>query len=125
MTFWTAHIRRDREPVLLRDGFSWGAMLFGPLWLLLHRAWIPAALSFAAFVLAEALLSEPTAGVAIPGLMLLHGLSGNDMLAWNLERHGYLLTQILVARSEPEALARLLHDRPDLSGAFMPPRTAQ
>ena len=46
--------------------------------------------------------------------MLLHGLSGNDMLAWALERRGYLLSHVLSARTEADALARLLTNRPDL-----------
>ena len=48
MRFWTAHIRAGAAPVLVREGFSWGALLFGPLWLAVHRAWIPAVLALAA-----------------------------------------------------------------------------
>ncbi|MEI7712492.1 MAG: DUF2628 domain-containing protein [Rhodospirillales bacterium] len=114
MTFWTAHLARDREPILLRDGFSRGAFLFGPLWLLLHRAWIPAILSAVAFAIVAFRLPPTATGVAIPALMLLHGLSGNDMLAWPLERRGYLLSHVLSARTEADALARLLTNRPDL-----------
>ena len=35
--------RVDRAESLLfiKDGFSWGAALFGPLWLLAHRLWWP------------------------------------------------------------------------------------
>ena len=115
MSFWTAHLIPGREPVLLRDGFSWGALLFGPLWLLLHRAWIPAILSFVTFFVASLLLPSSIADVAIPAAMLLHGLSGNDMLAWGLERRGYLLTHVLAARTEADAIARLLATRPDLA----------
>ena len=125
MTFWTAHLRRDHEPILVRDGFSWGAFLFGPIWLLLHRAWIPAALSFAAFVLSGALLPDTVSGIVTPALMVLHGLSGNDLVAWSLTRRGYLLSHVLTARTEADALARLLTNRPDLAGVFMPPRTAR
>ena len=110
---------------MLRDGFSWGALLFGPVWLLLHRAWVPAALSFAAYVLAFALLPGMASGIVIPSLMLLHGLSGHDMRAWALERRGYLLTHVLSARNEADALARLLANRPDLMGTFMPPGAAR
>ena len=27
--------------VLIKDGFSWGAFVFAPFWLLYHRLWIP------------------------------------------------------------------------------------
>ena len=114
MTFWTAHLAGDREPILLRDGFSWGAFLFGPLWLLLHRAWIPAILSLVTLFVVVFRLPPTISGVAIPALMLLHGLSGNDLLAWALERRGYLLAHVLSARTEADAVARLLANRPDL-----------
>jgi hypothetical protein len=114
MTFWTAHLAKNREPVLLRDGFSWGAFLFGPLWLLMHRAWIPAILSLVTLFVVVFRLPPAITGVAIPALMLLHGLSGNDMRSWALERRGYLLTHVLSARTEADAIARLLTARPDL-----------
>ena len=121
MTFWTAYIAPNREPILLRDGFSWGALLFGPFWLLAHRAWIPAALSFAAFVLLGALLRDPFHTTATLGLMVLHGFSGNDLRAWSLERRGFLMAHVLAARGEDDALARLLNNRPDLVTRMAPP----
>ena len=42
MKIWTVHLRDDAPPVLVREGFSLGRALFGPLWLALHRAWVPA-----------------------------------------------------------------------------------
>ena len=114
MRFWTAHLAPDCEPVLLRDGFSWGAFLFGPFWLLLHRAWIPAAIVLAAYVLVGFLLPEPIQGVVSLGLMVGLGFSGNDLRAWSLEQQGFLLAHVLTARTEADALARLLTSRPDL-----------
>ncbi len=121
MTFWTAHLAREREPVLLREGFSWGALLFGPFWLLLHRAWIPAALTFAAFVLIGALVRDPFQAIVYLGLMVLLGLNGNDLRAWSLERRGFLLAHVLTARTEADALGRLLTARPDLAARMAPP----
>ena len=42
-----------------------------------------------------------------------------------MERRGYLLGHVLAAPSEPEALARLLTYRPDLTGQFLPAREAR
>ena len=53
------------------------------------------------------------------------GLTGHDLRRWSLENRGYLLAQVVVARDELEALARLLERRPDLKGSFMPPGTAR
>ncbi len=62
MRFYTAHIRAGAPPVLVREGFSWGALFFGPLWLAAHRAWVAAALSLAAFVLIIVLTDDGARG---------------------------------------------------------------
>jgi hypothetical protein len=118
--FWTALIHADREPVLVREGFSWGALIFGPLWLALHRAWIPAALALAAWVLIAALAPEPLASLLSLGMAVFLGLTGYDMVCWSYEHRGYLLTHVLAARSETDAWGRLLANRPDLAGRFLP-----
>ena len=119
MKSWAAHLQPEREPVLIRDGFALGAMLFGPFWLLAHRAWVPAVLSLATYAMVQALMPPVVSMVLVPASMLLHGLSGNDMVSWGLERRGYLLAHIVAARSEAEAFVRLLTERPDLI-AWMP-----
>jgi hypothetical protein len=123
--FWTAHIRSGAAPVLVREGFSWGALLFGPLWLATHRAWIAAALTLAAFVLIVVLARDGISAALLTTLVVLLGLSGNDLRRWSLDHRGFLLAQVVVARSELEALGRLLDRRPDLAGSFLPPETAR
>jgi hypothetical protein len=125
MKYWTAHLRPDAEPVLVREGFSWGALVFGPFWLLAQRAWIAAAIALAANVAITLLLESPLDIVLSAALALLLGLSGHDLVRWSMESRGYLLTTVLAARSEAEALARLLAARPDLAGRFMPPGAAR
>lgn len=125
MRFWTAHLRNDAEPVLLREGFSWGALVFGPLWLLAHRVWIPAALVFAAQAFIVLLAPEPIDFVLFAAMALLLGMSGYDLRRWSIEHRGYLLVHVLAAHSEAEALGRLLTNRPELAGRFMPARHAR
>jgi Protein of unknown function (DUF2628) len=121
MTFWTAHIRPGGAPVLVREGFSWGAFLFGPLWLAGHRAWVPAALALAAGILIVILLPLAVAAVTMLALAVLLGVSGQDFRRWSMDHRGFMLTQVIAARSEPEALGVLLARRPDLVGSFLPP----
>lgn len=121
MRFWTAHFHGDAEPVLIPESFSVGAFVFGPLWLALHRAWIPAGLAFAAAALI-ALLADPPLSLALEAaLALMLGLHGHDLRRWTIERRGYFLGHVLSARSEDDALGRLLTQRPDLMGRFMTP----
>ena len=125
MRFWTAHIRAGAAPVLVREGFSWGALLFGPLWLAVHRAWIAAVLALAASVLIVALTKDGIAAALLATLMVMLGLSGHDLRRWSLDYRGYLLAQVVVARDELDALGRLLDRRPDLKGSFLPPEAAR
>lgn len=125
MRFWTAHIRTAAAPVLVREGFSWGAMLFGPIWLALHRAWIAAILDAAAIVLILLLTHGILAVALLATLALLLGLTGHDLRRWSLDHRGYLFSQVVMATDELEALARLLERRPDLKGNFLPPETAR
>ena len=120
MKIWTVHTKPDAAPILIREGFSFGALIFGPLWLLAHRAWIPAVLSAVAFVL---ILAVATPRVAIPlcdGISILLGFYGQDLRRWSLDRAGYTLVHVVVARDEEGALTRLLTRRPDLAAPFLP-----
>lgn len=125
MRFWTAHLRAREEPVLMREGFSWGALVFGPFWLLAHRAWIPAVLALAGQILIVAL--APAGLMAVLGLALavLIAASARDLARWSMENRGYLLVHVIAARNEADALARLLTNRPDLAARFMPPEAAR
>jgi hypothetical protein len=118
MRLYTALLKPDAEPILVREGFSWGALILGPLWLAAHRAWIAAALSLAGYVLIAALATEPANLILATGLALILGLTGNDLRRWALENRGYLLAHVLAAGSQDDALTRLLTNRPDLANRF-------
>ena len=116
MRIFTAHTCAGRPPALLREGFSWGAFVFGPFWLFGHRAWIAGVLALCAWI-NLAIVVPPAA--AAPVLLVLHwalGLFGNDLRRWSLARAGYVLVHVVAAPNEDIALARLLERRPDLIG---------
>jgi hypothetical protein len=118
--YWTVHLRpekpaRPTEPVLVREGFSWGALLFGPFWLLAHHAWIPAVIVLALDVIAGALAPASVQPFLFLAIALLVGFSGNDLRRFSLERRGYRLMHVVAARDADGALARLLAGRPDLA----------
>jgi Protein of unknown function (DUF2628) len=119
MKSYTAHIKPDCPPVLLPEGWSWGAAIFGPFWLLAHRAWIPALLLGAVIVLVQVFAPLELRFVIGLGLGVLSGLLGHDAVRWSLERRDYLLAHVLVARDEEGALARLLQTRTDLNAVFI------
>jgi len=115
VSFWTAHIRDGAEPILVREGFSWGALVFGPFWLLAHQAWVPALFSFAAAILFLMLPGTTASVVLLLGLAVFLGLTGHDLCRWSVEQRGFALVYVLAGRTEAEAFGRLLHARPDLA----------
>lgn len=113
------HLRAGAAPVLVPEKFSWGAAIFGPLWLLAHRAWVAAAIALAVIV-AIGVLSWGTATIVLwLAYAWLLGLFGFDLWRWALERSGYALVHVVAARDAEGAHARLLAARPDLVGASL------
>jgi hypothetical protein len=111
---YTAHTCPRRPPALVPEGFSWGALVFGPLWLLARRAWIAGVLALCAFLLIAVLARGDVAAVLLLGLAWLLGLFGHDLRRWSLSRDGFVLVHVVAAADIDTALARLLDRRPDL-----------
>ncbi len=106
MRIYTAHLRTARPPVLVREGFAWLALIFGPLWLFWNHAWIATVIVLA--VMAGIAMAPP--GLRAPlgwGLAVLLGLVGNDVQRWSLARGGYALAHVVAARSRDDAFMRL------------------
>jgi hypothetical protein len=120
MRTYTALLKFDAEPVLVREGFAWGALIFGPFWLIAHQAWIAGAISLAACILIAAVAPEPVGGVLQAGVAMILGLTGNDLRRWALEHRGYLVVHVLAASGIDEAWLRLLTYRPDLAARLRP-----
>jgi hypothetical protein len=114
MRIFTSHIRPTGAPLLVPEGFSLWAALFGPLWFLVHRAWIPATLCLAAGLMAGRagdMLGSPAPAL---GLILLQGLLGRDLQRWSLGRAGYAQGPVVSGADRDTALARLLDAHPAL-----------
>ncbi len=92
MNIYPVYTRPGTRPVLVREHFSFWAFLFGPIWLFVHRAWIPGILALCAIV----------------------AIAAEDLRRWSLDRRGFILAQIVAAPNNEAALGRLLDRRPDL-----------
>ncbi len=114
MRVYTAHLRDGRPPVLVREGFSWGALVLGPVWFALRRSWMAALLSLALAVLIALLVTGAAKPWLLLVLVLAQGVVGNDLRRYALARRRFVLAHVLAARDVDGALARLLALRPDL-----------
>ncbi len=120
MKVYTAHLRGGRMPRLVREGFSLGAFLFGPLWLFAHRAWVAGVIALAVlWVILQLAAAMP--GSLVPGLLLLAyalllGCNGRDLERWSLGRQGFTETYVVTGRNREAAFGRLLARDPALAG---------
>lgn len=122
MRVWTVLARPPSErkaprTLLVRDGFSWGALLFPTLWFLSRGLIALAALHAAAVVAISVLLPPAAAFVLLAGVQLFIGLEARNLQGWWLEMKGFRPEAVLVARDEDAAFLNLASFRPDLARA--------
>jgi hypothetical protein len=87
-------VDRAESLVFVKDGFSWLAALFAPLWLLAHRLWWPL---LAFMLLAGGLqlvkqtmgVDQRWVGLAMLAVNLLIGFEADSLRRWSLERRGW------------------------------------
>jgi hypothetical protein len=124
MRIYTAHLAPGRAPRLVREGFSLGAFLFGPLWLFAHRAWVAGVIALAVLiligVLAGAMPGSNGPAILLLGYAALLGWNGRDLCRWSLARQGYEESHVLAGRDSDAAYARLILSDPTLAAADLP-----
>jgi hypothetical protein len=110
MAVYTAHeppLQRDGKPtaperfVFVRDGFSFWAFLFGPLWMLRHRMW----LAFFCFVAVVVLMEYGLRRLGLSGdvivivgllLALLIGFESGTLRRFTLARRKWANVGVIV-----------------------------
>ena len=119
MSVYTVHVQETDalawKARFIREGFSWGALIFGPIWLLTHRLWVAFLVYCLALVSIEAMvhllhLADWTSALMgeLAGLYL--ALEGNQLQRKALERSGWPMVDI-VSGVNLEAAERLFYDR--------------
>jgi len=123
-------LERAEELVFVRDGFSWGAALLTPFWMIAHGLWLALLGYLVVLVGLEVLLwatglAQQAGGWAIAALHLLIGFEGDAIRRWTLRRRRYALAGSVSGRSRDECERRFieawLQDRPYVS---LPPPSA-
>jgi hypothetical protein len=105
--------RMDRAEslVFVKDGFSWSAALFAPLWLLAHRMWVPLLGYLVLSVLLEGLrlgtsLDPSWIALARFALHVLIGLEAGTLRRWSLDRRGWRTVGAVSGRTWAECERR-------------------
>jgi Protein of unknown function (DUF2628) len=92
----------------VRDSFSWGAFVFGPLWLLRHQLWLAFLgwLGAALLFWAGSYWLNLSGGAIFWGLVAINaflGLEGSMLRSAALRRRGYELADIVATDSRDDA----------------------
>ncbi len=104
-------VDRAESLVFVKDGFSWLAALFAPLWLIAHRLWWPLlgyALLSGAFQLMTYVAAFDQRWMALAGfaLNLLVGFEADTLRRWGLERRSWHTVGMVTGRSAVECERR-------------------
>jgi hypothetical protein len=122
MRVWTVQVRppagqRAPKAVLVRDGFSWGALLVPTVWFLSQGLVALAVLHVAILAVLGALLSPAALPFALAGVQLFIGFEARALQSWWLALRGFRPAAVLVARDADAAFLNLAAFRPDLARA--------
>ncbi|GAB1717753.1 MAG: hypothetical protein NTAFB05_27950 [Nitrobacter sp.] len=101
--------------VFVRDGFSFWAFVFGPLWLLYQRLWLAFAGYMMLSIVVEVMLSllRASGGIrfaVMAVIALLMGLEAVSLRRWTLSRRKWRQLGVVVA-DDREAAERRFFDR--------------
>ncbi len=120
MKLYSVHYRHEEasslsgladKAILVKEGFSWPALFFGPFWLAWRGMWLVLAFYVALMLVIAALarligLPDGAATIITTAINLLLALEGNDLLRWTLERRRYHERGIVLGDGLAEAEER-------------------
>jgi hypothetical protein len=104
-------IDRAESLVFVKDGFSWIAALFSPIWLLVHRLWWP----LLGYVVLSGLFELVRWGaivdpgwvmLAVIALHLVIGFEADTLRRWALDRRGWQMLGSVSGRNAAECERR-------------------
>ena len=104
-------VDRAEALVFVKDGFSWAAALFAPLWLVAHRLWWPLlgyAVISGALQLVQLVLTFDLRwlGLAAFALHVLIGFEADTLRRWSLERRDWRTVGTVSGRTAAECERR-------------------
>ena len=101
---------RHERALFVRDGFSWGAFLIAPLWLLAHGMWLVLiaylAIGTALSLGAEAFIGEAAATIIGVGAAVWFAFEARAIRRWTLARRGYEMMAVVEGRTIADAERR-------------------
>jgi hypothetical protein len=98
--------RLDRADslVFVKDGFTWAAALFAPLWFLVNRMWLVLVAYIGGMAILQLLLALSGTGqrlstLIMAGVHILIGFEADTLRRWTLDRNGWRLVGSVTGRN--------------------------
>ncbi|MEZ5841679.1 MAG: DUF2628 domain-containing protein [Hyphomicrobiales bacterium] len=101
------------EVVFIKDAFSWGALIFGPIWLIANRMWLVLAgwlVVVAALSALDYWLGGPGPAVVNTLFNLLFALEANNLKGWTLEKKGWQFLGVAAGHDQDESERKYFAD---------------
>lgn len=107
-------LQRAEGLVFVREGFSWLAALFAPLWMLWHRMWLVLLLYLVAataldVALVEAGVNTQWVALANFAVHLAIGFEAGSLRRWSLQRKRWKMLGVVTGHSETDCERRFFH----------------
>jgi len=126
MKTFTVHSHPDQDPIAIKEGFSWPALVFGVFWLVFKGLWRWLAIYISAIAVlsvASAMTTAPdtliaanlVANLVVIAMWFVAGTRGNQWYRQKMEAHGFTEMARVSARSKKDALARRLSENAEAS----------
>lgn len=117
MRIYSVHCRsrgvlEEPEIRVVKEGFCWPALFFGPLWAVWRGDW---AVAVALLVVIAAAVLPGALWLSFPLLLLAAsaiGFEGNELARWSLRRRGFAEAMLAAGRNAADVEARFLARAP-------------
>jgi len=91
------------EARFIEEGFNWKAFIFGAIWALYNRLWLPACIVLAGDAIIVALAATGLSGISLFSVQLAWhmfvGYRGNDWVRDKLKKQGFIVADIVTGDS--------------------------
>ena len=122
--------RIDRAEGLdfVKDGFTWAAALFAPIWMLMHRLWWPllgyiSLISVFEVIRWSSIVSSDWVTLGVLGLHALIGFEADTLRRWSLDNKGWRTLGQVSGRNTPECERRFYEEWLGEQPLIAPPST--
>jgi hypothetical protein len=95
--------RKDKELILIKQGFSFIAAIFNLFWALYHKMWLVAIISLIVNSFLGAYHISYIAYSVNIAMLLVFGFLASEMREYYATRNGYYVSDIIFAATEEEA----------------------